>query len=132
MADTRGERMHPAQSGGGRLSLRRLLSRGLLASAALAALVAQKKNADPALAALIGAVSVDEAAAASGLSVEQLQSVAENFASLDGLAVPGSASSGSTDLSAAVFHCCRVRFQLARAMSVFADSRVRGASSAVK
>ncbi|PLL11172.1 hypothetical protein C0V75_17995 [Tabrizicola sp. TH137] len=40
MADTRGERMHPAQSGGGRLSLRRLLSRGLLASAALAALVA--------------------------------------------------------------------------------------------
>ncbi len=69
---------------------------------AVARIVAEKKGADATVLALIGDASAAAAASASGLSEAQIQSIAENFLSLNGLAVPGGPS-GSTDLSAAVY-----------------------------
>lgn len=69
---------------------------------AIANFVATKNGASASLKALIGDVSLDDAAAASGLSKEALESVAANFASHKSLAVPGGVS-GSTDLAAATY-----------------------------
>ena len=69
---------------------------------AVAAAVASRNGASAALVALIGNVSLADAAAASGLSEEALASVVENVVSHKTLAVPGGPR-GSTDLAAAVY-----------------------------
>ncbi|HMV65697.1 MAG TPA: 4Fe-4S dicluster domain-containing protein [Myxococcota bacterium] len=67
---------------------------------AVAALVAERKGASDAVRAVIGAVTADEASKASGIPTEQIQKIAEHFASGVGVALPGGAT-GSTDLAAA-------------------------------
>jgi Fe-S-cluster-containing dehydrogenase component/anaerobic selenocysteine-containing dehydrogenase len=67
---------------------------------AIAKLVAADKGASDAIKALIGDVSVDAAAKASGLSAEQITSIAKNFAAGKSVALPGGATS-TTDLAAA-------------------------------
>ena len=67
---------------------------------AVARLVADRKGAPDAVKALIGAAPVEDAAKSSGLTVEQIQGIAEQLASGVGVALPGGATC-STDLAAA-------------------------------
>jgi Fe-S-cluster-containing dehydrogenase component/anaerobic selenocysteine-containing dehydrogenase len=74
----------------------------LAVARAVASLVASKKGASAEIVALIGEASVEAAAAASGLSAEAIQEIAERFANGRGLALPGGAT-GDTDLAAATY-----------------------------
>lgn len=69
---------------------------------AIAGLVAAEKGASDAIKALIGTVSAADAAKASGLTAEQVTSVAKNFAAGKSVALPGGAT-GSTDLAVATY-----------------------------
>ncbi|MCB9681353.1 MAG: 4Fe-4S dicluster domain-containing protein [Alphaproteobacteria bacterium] len=74
----------------------------VIVARALAAKVAALKGAAPSLVALIGNVSLDEAAQASGIAADALEAVAQHFASMKGVALPGGAN-GSTDLAVATY-----------------------------
>ncbi len=74
----------------------------VLVARAIAKLVAERNGASDAIKALIGDVSVEQAAGASGVTAEDLKSIAENFVAGQGVAIPGGPT-GSTDLAVATY-----------------------------
>jgi len=74
-----------------------------LVALAVAKLVAEKKHySGPALA-LLASADVAAAASASGLSADDIEAIATQFAAMHGLAMPGGTTGGTTDLAAAVY-----------------------------